>query len=373
MGAVSAEPSVGDAPWRARTTMAEPSTTLSASEIDAMAHARSLGRAARTIARPNPAVGAVVINRDGVIVGAGATDTPGGAHAEVAALAEAGSSARGATLVVTLEPCSHHGRTPPCVDAVIAAGITRVVAGVTDPDTRVAGRGFAALRDAGIEVVEGVDTDAISDDLVAYLHHRRTGRPYVIAKMATTLDGRTAAADGSSRWITGVAARADVHRLRAECDVVIVGAGTVRADDPELTVRHTEGRNPHRVVMGQAPPNARIHPCLEWTGTAADLLDYLGAEGYVSVLVEGGATVLAHWHERDLVDRWEVYIAPALVGGDGGRPLLGGTSAPTIADVWRGHTVDVTRLGDDVRLSIVPIRTGSTAHLTTPTPQGDTV
>ena len=126
-------------------------------------------------------------------------------------------------------------------------------------------------------------------------------------------------------------------------------------------------------VMGNAPPNARIHPCLEWSGTAPDLLDHLGAEGHLSVLLEGGATVLAHWHELDLVDRWEVYIAPALVGGDDGRPLLGGTSAATIADVWRGHTVDVVRLDDDVRLSIVPIRAEHTTPFTAPTPQGDTI
>jgi diaminohydroxyphosphoribosylaminopyrimidine deaminase/5-amino-6-(5-phosphoribosylamino)uracil reductase len=357
------------APWRVHTTM--PPTDLPRSTftglqpdagptdansgvLDAMGAARMLGRDARILARPNPGVGAVVIDEHGNVLGTGATAQPGGPHAEVTALANAGQAARGATLVVTLEPCSHHGRTPPCTDAVIAAGIARVVIAVTDPDPRVNGAGIHALRSAGIEVVTGVDAAGVSDDLAAYLHHRRTGRPYVVAKMATTLDGRTAAADGTSQWITGVEARTDVHRLRADADVIVVGAGTVRADDPELTVRHVTGPDPLRVVMGSVPADARVRPCREWLNEPDELLAVLGAEGHLSVLLEGGATLLAAWHAADLIDRWEIYIAPALVGGDAGRPLLGGSSAASIDDVWRGRIVHTEHLGDDVRLTVVP-------------------
>ncbi len=195
---------------------------------------------------PNPWVGAVVVP-PGDDVGdegpgggtwfAGATAPPGGPHAEVSALHAAGDLADLATLYVTLEPCAHHGRTPPCTDAIIAAGIRRVVVGITDPDPRVAGRGIAALRDAGIEVVVGVCADAVTDQLAAYITHRTTGRPLVVLKLASTMDGRTAAPDGSSRWITNEASRANAHRLRAHSDAILVGAATVRVDDPTLTVR----------------------------------------------------------------------------------------------------------------------------------------
>jgi diaminohydroxyphosphoribosylaminopyrimidine deaminase/5-amino-6-(5-phosphoribosylamino)uracil reductase len=199
-----------------------------------------------------------------------------------------------------------------------------------------------------------VGADEAGAQLAPYLHHRRTGRPYVILKLASSLDGRTAAPDGSSRWITGDAARADVHRLRAECDAVLVGAGTVKADDPELTVRLDgyDGRQPLRVVLGSAPPGARVQPCVELTGDLGDVLDDLGGRGVLQLLVEGGPTVAGAFHRAGLVDRYAVYLAPALFGGDDGRPLMSGPGAPTVADVWRGRIVGVTRLGDDLRVDL---------------------
>lgn len=204
----------------------------------------------RTVTSPNPWVGAVVTTIDGAMFD-GATSPPGGPHAEGVALMKAGTAAIGATLTVTLEPCPHHGRTPPCTDAIVAAGVARVVVGIEDPDPRVGGRGIAALRAAGLEVSVGVLSAEVTEQLRPYVTHRRTGRPFVVLKLALTVDGRTALPGGASRWITGPHARADVHRLRAHVDAVLVGAGTVRADDPSLTVRDVDGRDPLRVVLGK--------------------------------------------------------------------------------------------------------------------------
>src|SRR3954451_16879951 len=249
----------------------------------------------RTTTAPNPWVGAALVTDDGRIF-TGATQPPGGAHAEIEALRAAGDSARGATLYVTLEPCSHHGRTGPCADAVIDAGVTRVVIAIEDPDEQVAGRGIARLREAGVDVSVGTCRDEVTKQLAPYLHHRRTGRPYVVLKLAATLDGRIAAPDGTSQWITGLEARRDVHRLRAESDAVLVGAGTVRADDPELTVRLVDGPDPLRVVLGHAPPNAKIHPCLELAGALPSVLDELGRRGARQLLVKGWARVARDFH-----------------------------------------------------------------------------
>lgn len=316
--------------------------------------AQAVGAAARVRAStsPNPWVGALVVDADRIIA-AGATEPVGGRHAEIVALDAAGDAARGATLVCTLEPCSHHGRTPPCVERIIAAGIARVVIGVEDPDPKVAGGGLAALRAGGVEVTTGIGAEMVAAQLAPYLHHRRSGRPYVVAKMAMTLDGATAAADGSSQWITGEAARADVHRLRAESDAIVVGAGTVRTDDPELTVRHVEGRDPVRVVLGSAPPTAKVHPCIEWSGSPEDLLDDLGGRGVVQMMIEGGARALAAFHERHLIDRYVVYVAPALLGGSGGRSLIDGRAADSIDDLWRGRIDVVERVGADLRIEVV--------------------
>jgi diaminohydroxyphosphoribosylaminopyrimidine deaminase/5-amino-6-(5-phosphoribosylamino)uracil reductase len=325
-------------------------------DMEAMDRAIALAAGVRTRTSPNPWVGCVLVTRDGQVF-EGATAPPGGPHAEVVALAAAGPATRGATVVTTLEPCSHHGRTPPCADALIDAGIARVVVGITDPDPHVAGQGLDRLRQAGIETTVGVRAEAVTEQLAAYLTHRRTGRPNVVLKLAATLDGRTAAPDGSSRWITGAEARADAHRLRAESDAVLVGAGTVRADDPSLTVRHVETeRQPLRVVLGRAAPDAKVQPALEIDGDLPDILDTLGAKGVLQVLVEGGPTVAGAFHRAGLVDRYVVYLAPALTGGDDGRPLFSGPGAPTIADVWRGQIVDVRRLGDDVRIDLIGAR-----------------
>jgi diaminohydroxyphosphoribosylaminopyrimidine deaminase / 5-amino-6-(5-phosphoribosylamino)uracil reductase len=303
---------------------------------------------------PNPWVGAVLVTTDGQRHD-GATEPPGGRHAEIVALdaaRAAGSPTLGATLVVTLEPCSHHGRTGPCADAVIAAGVTRVVVGLGDPDANVAGAGIDRLRSAGVHV-EVADDARVAEQLAPYLHHRRTGRPFVVLKLAASLDGRTAAPDGSSKWITGPPARAEAHPLRTGPGAVLVGAATVRADDPELTVRDAEGTDPLRVVLGRAPDGARVHPCLELAGDLDAVLDTLGGRAVLQLLVEGGPTVAGAFHRAGLVDRYVLYLAPALLGGDDARPLLAGPAAATIADAWRGRIEGVTRLGDDLRIDLV--------------------
>jgi diaminohydroxyphosphoribosylaminopyrimidine deaminase / 5-amino-6-(5-phosphoribosylamino)uracil reductase len=331
-------------------------------DLQLMRRAIELAAEVRACTSPNPWVGAVVVDTAGEVVGEGATAPPPGPHAEVTALGAAGERAAGGTLYVTLEPCSHHGRTRPCVDAVLAAGVKRVVAGVADPDPHVDGRGVAALREAGVEVEVGtLAVDAVSDQLAPYLKHRRTGRPLVVLKMAATLDGRTAAPDGTSRWITGPEARADVHRMRAESDAVLVGAGTVRSDDPELTVRPAPPRQPLRVVLGRAPAGARVHPALELTGDLGEILDDLGRRGVLQLLVEGGARVAHALHTARLVDRYVFYLAPALLGGNDGYPVFDGAGAGTIADAFRGRLRDVRRLGDDVRVEIEPFPEAETS------------
>ena len=228
-------------------------------DVEHMRRALAQAATVRSTTAPNPWVGCVVVppaaEPGGGSAFVGATAPPGGPHAEVAALVAAGPAARGATLYVTLEPCAHHGRTPPCTDAIIEAGVARVVIGIEDPDQQVAGRGIAALRDAGIEVTLGVAAEEVAEQLAPYRKHRTTGQPWVVLKMAASLDARTAAPDGTSRWITGEAARRDVHRLRSSSDAVLVGAGTVRADDPELTVRLGDGVGPRA-----APPRG-ARPC----------------------------------------------------------------------------------------------------------------
>lgn len=328
-------------------------------DVEHMRRAMAQAATVRTTTAPNPWVGCVVVPPDAASDAgagyAGATAPPGGPHAEVAALGRAGDDARGATLYVTLEPCAHHGRTAPCTDAIVAAGVARVVVGIEDPDERVAGRGVAALRAAGIDVTVGVAADEVADQLAPYLKHRRTGQPWVVLKLAASLDGRTAAPDGSSRWITGEAARRDVHRLRARSDAVLVGAGTVRADDPELTVRldgAADGPQPLRVVLGQAPAGAKVHPALELGGDLVDVLTELGDRGVLQVLVEGGASVARAFHVAGLVDRYVLYLAPVFFGGDDGRPIFAGPGAGTIGDVWKGRLVSIERLGEDLRVEV---------------------
>ncbi len=319
---------------------------------DAMRLALEVAGSARVVAHPNPWVGCVLLTPSGRVV-TGATQAPGGHHAEAAALAAAGPDARGATAVVTLEPCSFHGRTPACSDALIDAGIRRVVVAIEDPDERVAGEGIRRLREAGVEVDVGVRAAEAERQLAPYLRQRRTGRPYVLAKLAASADGRTAAPDGSSRWITGRAARADAHRLRAESDAVIVGAGTVRIDDPALTVRHVDGPDPERIVLGSAPAGAAMRPCREMSGEPSAILDELGREGMVQVMIEGGASVVGAFHRAGLIDRYVLYLAPVLFGGDDGRGLFAGPGAATIDGVWRGRIDHIEQLGADVRIELV--------------------
>lgn len=324
-----------------------------------MRRAVELGESVRGTTSPNPWVGCVVQTSDGVTF-EGATQPPGGPHAEVVALRAAGDRARGATMWVTLEPCAHHGRTPPCAEAIVAAGVARVVVGMLDPDANVAGRGIERLRAADIDV-HVVDDPEVAEQLAPYVKHRRTGRPWIVLKLASSLDGRTAAPDGTSQWITSPQARLDAHRLRAISDAVIVGAGTVRVDDPALTARSEDGtviREPLRVVLGHAPPDAKVHPCVEMTGDVGDILDELGRRGVVQAMVEGGATVAGAFHRAGAVDRYVAYLAPALVGGQDAPGWFRGPGAATISEVWRGRIVTVRTVGPDLRVELAPCSPG---------------
>lgn len=351
------------APARTRTRATV--TTATATDSDIMTRALELGASVRASAPPNPWVGCVLETHDGQRF-EGATEPAGGPHAEAVALAAAraaDASTEGATVWVTLEPCAHHGRTPPCADALIEAGVARVVVAVEDPDPKVAGQGIARLAAAGIDITLGVGGQEAAGLLAPYLHQRRTGRPFVVLKLAASLDGRTAAPDGTSQWLTGPEARADAHRLRAESDVVLVGAGTVRADDPSLTVRDAPAPrgDPVRVVLGRAPTGAKVHPCLERSGDVGDVLDELGAMGHLQVLVEGGARVAHALHHAGLVDRYVLYLAPVLFGGDDATGLFTGPGASTLAAAYRGRLRSVTRLGDDLRVELDPATTDQEA------------
>jgi len=308
---------------------------------------------ARLRSRPNPWVGAVVVSPNGEVF-TGSTLEPGNAHAEVVALSAAGKNAVGATLYSTLEPCSHTGRTGPCTTAIIQSGINRVVVGTLDPDTKVSGSGVQQLRNAGLTVDVGVLEHEVREQLAPYLHHRATGRPFVVLKMASTIDGRIAAADGSSQWITGETARKRVHQLRAESDAIVVGAGTVRADNPSLTVRDADGPSPRRIVLGNIDPQANVHPCTQWTGSLTDLLDTLGNEGVVQLLVEGGARVAASFHRERLINQYVMHIAPVIAGGDNAAGVFAGPAAATMSDMWRGRVVSTTNLDGDIEIILEP-------------------
>lgn len=337
------------------------SETFNALDRECMTRAIAAAAQVRCATSPNPWVGAVVRAADGTI-SEGATREVGREHAEIVALAAAGEAARGATVYVTLEPCSHTGRTAPCADALIEAGVARVVVALTDPDERVNGNGIAKLRAAGVEVDVGLYEDRVRQQLAPYIKHRTTGRPWVVLKLAASMDGATAAPDGSSQWITGAPARADGHRLRAESDAIIIGAGTVRRDDPSLTVRdyhppvlpESGSVDPIRVVLGAAPENATVQPCREMRGQLPDILDELGADGVLQVLVEGGAQVAGDFHRAGLVDRYVIYLAPALFGGGDARGLFTGFGAYSIDDVWRGRFETVERVGGDLRVELSP-------------------
>jgi len=336
-------------------------------------------------------VGAVLV-RDGEAVGEGFHRAAGEPHAEALALRRADALAAGATCYVTLEPCAHHGRTPPCADALIAAGVARVVAAMEDPDPHVRGGGIARLRAAGVEVEVGLGAAEAEAQNAAFVVHRRLGRPRVTLKAAASLDGKVAAPDGTSQWITGATARADAHRLRAEADAIAVGAGTALADDPRLTVRLPgwSGRQPLRVLVdaagrvgagghlfgGGAPTlvattaaagaaaarawaaaGAEVLVCQETPGGGVDLADLvkaLGARDVLELLVEGGPRLHAGFWAAGLADRLVWYLAPLVIGGEA-PGLLPGTGAATLADAGALRVESVDRLGEDLRVIGYPI------------------
>jgi len=366
--------------------LAQPASTV---EVAAARRACELASRALGRAGSNPVVGAVILDRAGTEVGAGWHAGPGTPHAEAVALTAAGAGARGGTCVVTLEPCRHLGRTGPCTTALVEAGISRVVYGVDDPHPQAAG-GAEVLRQAGVDVVAGVLVEEAERVNEVWLHAMRTGRPFVTWKYAASLDGRVAAADGSSRWITDEEARRDVHRLRTQCDAIVVGVGTVLADDPALTARGADGRplsrQPLRVVLdsaGRTPAGARVldsaAPTLLVLAKGADIwlaavdalvvdrdenglallpvLAELHRRGRYGVLLEGGPTLAGSFLREGLIDRVVAYVAPLLIGA-GGRPAMTGEGADTLAAATRLRLDDVTRFGPDVRLTARPIRKG---------------
>ncbi|PXY19684.1 bifunctional diaminohydroxyphosphoribosylaminopyrimidine deaminase/5-amino-6-(5-phosphoribosylamino)uracil reductase RibD [Prauserella muralis] len=328
-----------------------------------MAAALALSETVRGTTSPNPPVGAVILAADGSRAGEGATQPPGGPHAEVVALRQAGERARGGTAVVTLEPCAGHGRTPPCTDALLAAGVAAVRYAVADPHPEFGG-GAERLRAAGVDVAGGLlAEEAATGPLRAWLHTVRTGRPHVTWKYAATLDGRVAAADGTSRWISGPVSRAEVHAIRAAADAVVVGTGTVRADDPWLTVRGPDGalaaRQPLRVVVGESgiPEGSRVldgaaRTVHLRTRDPAEVVAVLGERGVVDVLLEGGPTLAGAFVRAGRVDRLLAYVAPTLLGD--GPVALGPAGVSTVTEAHRWRVEGVTMSGDDVRIAAVP-------------------
>jgi diaminohydroxyphosphoribosylaminopyrimidine deaminase/5-amino-6-(5-phosphoribosylamino)uracil reductase len=313
---------------------------------------------------PNPVVGCVVLDASGQLVGEGWHEFAGGPHAEVVALQDAGERARGGTVVVTLEPCSHTGRTGACTTALRTAGITRVVYAVEDPNPLAQG-GADVLRSAGIVAEGGLLRGEAERVNEAWLHAVRRGRPFVIWKYGASLDGQIAAADGTSRWITGEDARRDSHRLRAQVDAILVGVGTVLADDPLLTVRPEPPdpppkRQPLRVVFdrtGRTPPGAKICDDSAETIITADapgkVLAELRTRGIVSVLLEGGPTLAGAFWDDGLIDKVVGYVSPVLLGS-GRYPALRSSAIQTITSAPRLTLEDVTRFGADVRLVSYP-------------------
>ena len=352
-----------------------------------MRRALELARRGLGLVSPNPLVGAVVV-RDGEVVGEGWHEGPGRPHAEAVALQAAGEAARGATLYVTLEPCAHYGRTPPCTPLVRDAGIVRVVAAMGDPNPLVDGRGFRELHDSGIDIEVGLlegEARALNE---AFVKHVRTGLPFVTLKMAASLDGKAAARDGTSKWITGEEARTEVHRMRASADAILVGAGTAFRDDPSLTVRDpwypgppklrvvVDGRGivpeTHRLFDGTAPtmvattegaPEGRRDAwrargadvlLLDDAGSSLipleDLLAELGKRDVQHVLVEGGPTLAWELVARDLVDKVVLFFAPILVGGEDAPSVLMGGGIPSIGAARGLEIEDVSRVGRDLKV-----------------------
>lgn len=357
-----------------------------------MRQALDLARQAHGTTSPNPWVGAVLVNQ-GRIVGQGYTRPPGGPHAELVALEEAGLASRGATLYVTLEPCSHYGRTPPCTDALIAAGITKVVHSLQDPDAQVSGNGHRQLEEAGIEVEAGDGAEDSARLLEAYIKHRKTGLPFVIAKYAASIDGRIAAASGDSRWVSGPMTLRWAHDGRTKIDAIMVGANTIAIDDPQLTARpggELAEHQPLRVVLdssGRISPGAGIFSGVaktliattgrsssewRWAIEAAgaevlvldedrdgrvplpQLLRELGSRGVVTLLLEGGGVLLGSFFDQRLVDKVTAVIAPLVIGATDAPAAIAGRGAQVMGDAVRLSETTVERLGDDVLITGYP-------------------
>jgi diaminohydroxyphosphoribosylaminopyrimidine deaminase/5-amino-6-(5-phosphoribosylamino)uracil reductase len=354
--------------------------------------ARGLAERGRYTVAPNPLVGAVVA-RGGIVLGEGWHSRAGEDHAEVGALKEAGDAARGATMYVTLEPCNHHGRTPPCVEAIQRAGITRVVVGALDRDPRMRGKSVGVLREAGVEV-EVLDDPVFEEQNEQFFHYMSTGRPFVHVKLAATLDGRIAASGGDSRWVTGEDARRRAHELRAEAGAVLVGAGTVRADDPLLTPRDLD-EQPPRITRAVLDPRLTLSPQSRLNLSVADgpvvvfadegalvgrkqalenlgvevvatrrseegldldhVLDELARRGVRGVLVEGGGETATGFVRRGLADKLTLFYAPKLIGSEG-VPMIGALSATKMAESLRFSVSEVERFGEDVAVTLYPVR-----------------
>jgi diaminohydroxyphosphoribosylaminopyrimidine deaminase/5-amino-6-(5-phosphoribosylamino)uracil reductase len=314
--------------------------------------ALELAERGRGTTKPNPIVGAVLV-RDGEVVGRGWHERAGGAHAEIVALDVAGDAARGATLYTTLEPCAHYGRTPPCVDAIVAAGVSTVVAAAGDPNPKTDGRGFEGLRAAGIdvEVADGAAALRARRQNEAYRTWITKGRPFVTYKAAMTLDGRLAAAGGDARWVSGEESRRLVHELRAASDAVAVGMGTVEADDPALTARDIGAvEQPRRLAFGSGPlPEGSELELV--AGPLDEELARLAEEEVQSLLLEGGPTLAGAFLRGDLIDKLVLFVAPKLVGGDDAPPLFAGAGMRALADAIPVSSLDVSRVGTDLLLS----------------------
>lgn len=362
---------------------------LTSEDIKFMQHALHLAKEARLIAPPNPWVGCVIV-KQGRIIGEGYTQPVGSKHAEVAALDSVKEASQGATLYVTLEPCVHHGRTPPCVQAIIQANIKRVVVAVEDPDERVSGKGIAALRSHGLEVTVGVCAAEAKETLEPYLYHRKTGKPYCILKSAISVDGRTAAADGSSQWISSESARVDAHLIRAQSQAIIVGAGTANADQPTLNVRLPNLSNfkqPLRIVLdakGHLPAQGPLFDpeiartmiitsslCAadkirEWQQKGAEveilplngdksgidlhvLADFLGKMGILQIMVEGGSRLHGQFIQSGSFNRIVIYVGACILG-DQGLPLFRNFNPESIKKAPRLHLVASKQFDDCMRL-----------------------
>ena len=364
-----------------------------------MQRALALSKEAAGKVSPNPAVGAVVV-ADGQVVGEGFTQPPGGAHAEIVALESAGGAARGATVYVTLEPCSHHGRTPPCADALLAAGVSRVVFAIEDPDPRVGGRGRSVLEAAGAEVEQGDGEDEASQTLEAYIKQRRTGLPFVVVKYAASLDGRIAASSGDSRWVSGPETLKWAHANRPAMDAMLVGSSTVLVDNPQLTARPegvAEPRQPLRVVLdssGRISSEARVlagpgrrlvatteksaatwRQKIESSGAEvlvlpADqsghvslqaLMPELAARDVLTLLVEGGGVVIGSFFDQRLVDKVTIILAPIVIGAASAPTPVAGVGALRMAGAVRLRDLTIDRLGDDILVTGYPIWPGTDA------------